>query len=50
MFQNLNANTKYIVSVSMRNAVGEGPPATVEVQTPPEPSGILTFLISCSYN
>ncbi|KAK6636659.1 hypothetical protein RUM43_010321 [Polyplax serrata] len=38
MFQNLNANSKYVVSISMRNAVGEGPAATAEVVTPPEAS------------
>lgn len=39
MFQNLNANSKYLVSVSMRNAEGEGPAAMAEITTPPEPLG-----------
>lgn len=39
MFQNLNANSKYVISISMRNAVGEGPTATAEISTFPEPSG-----------
>jgi len=42
MFQNLNANSKYLVSVSMRNSVGEGPAAIVEISTPPEPQGQFT--------
>lgn len=45
MFQNLNANSKYVVSISMRNAVGEGPAATAEVVTPPEASGELLLFV-----
>ena len=39
MFKNLLPNRNYTVSVSMRNGVGEGPPATTMVSTPPEPTG-----------
>jgi len=39
MFKNLLPNRNYTLSVSMRNGVGEGPPATTMVSTPPEPTG-----------
>ncbi|XP_011687300.1 PREDICTED: proto-oncogene tyrosine-protein kinase ROS isoform X2 [Wasmannia auropunctata] len=38
MFQNLQPNQNYSVSVTMRNGVGEGPPATVYISTTPEPT------------
>ncbi|XP_074098359.1 receptor protein-tyrosine kinase sevenless isoform X3 [Cotesia typhae] len=38
MFQNLKPNQNYSVSVSMRNAVGDGPPAVTYITTPPEPA------------
>ncbi|KAL0113614.1 hypothetical protein PUN28_012637 [Cardiocondyla obscurior] len=37
MFQNLEPNQNYSVSVTMRNGVGEGPPATIYISTTPEP-------------
>ncbi|PSN29529.1 hypothetical protein C0J52_27875 [Blattella germanica] len=37
MFKNLLPSRNYTVSVSMRNGVGEGPPATTLVSTLPEP-------------
>lgn len=37
MFQNLAPGREYEVSVSMRNAVGEGPRAYVRVSTPSLP-------------
>ncbi|XP_073955418.1 receptor protein-tyrosine kinase sevenless isoform X2 [Choristoneura fumiferana] len=40
MFQNLAAGREYEVSVAMRNAIGEGPPAKVRVSTPPSPSSV----------
>ena len=42
MFKNLLPNRNYTLSVSMRNGVGEGPPATTVVSTPPEPTGTRT--------
>lgn len=39
MFQNLEPNKNYTISVSMRNAVGDGPPAVIYITTPPEPAG-----------
>jgi hypothetical protein len=39
MFKNLLPDRNYTLSVSMRNGVGEGPPATNLVSTPPEPTG-----------
>lgn len=42
MFKNLLPNRNYTLSVSMRNGVGEGPPATTVVSTPPEPAGTRT--------
>lgn len=39
MFRNLEPNSEYVVSVSMRNAVGEGPAAKIVLSTPPEPNG-----------
>lgn len=39
MFQNLEPNKNYSVSVTMRNSVGEGPPATIYISTNPEPTG-----------
>jgi len=42
MFKNLLPNRNYTLSVSMRNGVGEGPPATTTVSTPPEPTGTKT--------
>lgn len=41
MFQNLEPNQNYSVSVTMRNGVGEGPPATIYISTTPEPIGML---------
>ncbi|XP_034935442.1 proto-oncogene tyrosine-protein kinase ROS isoform X2 [Chelonus insularis] len=38
MFQNLKPNQNYSVSVSMRNAIGDGPPAVIYITTPPEPT------------
>ncbi|XP_014608086.1 PREDICTED: proto-oncogene tyrosine-protein kinase ROS isoform X1 [Polistes canadensis] len=38
MFQNLKPNKTYSVSVTMRNSVGEGPPATIHISTNPEPT------------
>ncbi|RVE41944.1 hypothetical protein evm_013412 [Chilo suppressalis] len=38
MFQNLAPAREYEVSVTMRNAVGEGPRAIVRISTPPLPS------------
>ncbi|KYQ48889.1 Proto-oncogene tyrosine-protein kinase ROS [Trachymyrmex zeteki] len=38
MFQNLEPNQNYSVSVTMRNSVGEGPPATIYISTTPEPT------------
>ncbi|KAI4491041.1 hypothetical protein M0802_010458 [Mischocyttarus mexicanus] len=38
MFQNLQPNKTYSVSVTMRNSVGEGPPATIHISTNPEPT------------
>ncbi|XP_021913370.1 proto-oncogene tyrosine-protein kinase ROS isoform X3 [Zootermopsis nevadensis] len=38
MFKNLVPDRNYTLSVSMRNVVGEGPPATTLVSTPPEPT------------
>ncbi|XP_046814673.1 proto-oncogene tyrosine-protein kinase ROS isoform X2 [Vespa crabro] len=38
MFQNLEPNKNYSVSVTMRNSVGEGPPATIHISTNPEPT------------
>jgi proto-oncogene tyrosine-protein kinase ROS len=42
MFKNLLPDRNYTLSVSMRNGVGEGPPATTLVSTPPEPTGTRT--------
>lgn len=42
MFKNLQPDRNYTLSVSMRNGVGEGPPATTVVSTPPEPTGTMT--------
>lgn len=39
MFQNLKPNKNYSISVTMRNGVGEGPPAVTYVTTTPEPAG-----------
>lgn len=39
MFQNLEPNKNYSISVTMRNGVGEGPPAVTYVVTTPEPAG-----------
>ncbi|XP_023290821.1 proto-oncogene tyrosine-protein kinase ROS isoform X2 [Orussus abietinus] len=38
MFQNLEPNKNYSVSVTMRNGVGEGPPAVIYISTTPEPA------------
>ncbi|XP_043492014.1 proto-oncogene tyrosine-protein kinase ROS isoform X2 [Polistes fuscatus] len=38
MYQNLEPNKTYSVSVTMRNSVGEGPPATIHISTNPEPT------------
>lgn len=38
MFQNLAPAREYEVSVSMRNAIGEGPRAYVTISTPPLPT------------
>ncbi|KOC66937.1 Proto-oncogene tyrosine-protein kinase ROS [Habropoda laboriosa] len=38
MFQNLEPNKNYSISVTMRNGVGEGPPAVTHVVTTPEPA------------
>ncbi|XP_036141230.1 proto-oncogene tyrosine-protein kinase ROS isoform X3 [Monomorium pharaonis] len=38
MFQNLKPNQNYSVNVTMRNSVGEGPPATIYISTTPEPT------------
>ncbi|XP_060801498.1 proto-oncogene tyrosine-protein kinase ROS isoform X2 [Amyelois transitella] len=40
MFQNLAPAREYEVSVSMRNAAGEGPPTSVRVSTPPLPKSV----------
>ncbi|XP_014362622.2 proto-oncogene tyrosine-protein kinase ROS isoform X1 [Papilio machaon] len=40
MFQNLAPAREYEVSVSMRNAVGEGPRAYVRISTPPLPKSV----------
>ena len=45
MFQNLEPNKNYSVSVTMRNAEGEGPPAVIYISTSPEPAGNLNSLI-----
>ncbi|XP_011869660.1 PREDICTED: proto-oncogene tyrosine-protein kinase ROS isoform X2 [Vollenhovia emeryi] len=37
MFQNLEPSENYVISVTMRNGVGEGPPATINITMPPEP-------------
>lgn len=39
MFQNLESNKNYSISVTMRNGVGEGPPAVTYIMTTPEPAG-----------
>lgn len=41
MFRNLKSNQNYTVSVTMRNGVGEGPPAIIYISTTPEPIGTL---------
>ncbi|XP_014482097.1 PREDICTED: proto-oncogene tyrosine-protein kinase ROS isoform X2 [Dinoponera quadriceps] len=38
MFRNLKSNQNYNVSVTMRNGVGEGPPAIICISTMPEPT------------
>ncbi|XP_029680164.1 proto-oncogene tyrosine-protein kinase ROS-like isoform X3 [Formica exsecta] len=38
MFQNLEPNQNYSVSVTMRNGVGEGPPAIIYISTTREPT------------
>ncbi|XP_061926816.1 proto-oncogene tyrosine-protein kinase ROS isoform X9 [Apis cerana] len=38
MFQNLESNKNYSISVTMRNGVGEGPPAVTYIMTTPEPA------------
>ncbi|XP_076178506.1 receptor protein-tyrosine kinase sevenless isoform X1 [Ptiloglossa arizonensis] len=38
MFQNLDPNKNYSISVTMRNGVGEGPPAVIYITTTPEPA------------
>lgn len=38
MFQNLEPNKNYSISVTMRNGVGEGPPAVTYIMTTPEPA------------
>ncbi|KAG7201761.1 hypothetical protein KM043_004482 [Ampulex compressa] len=38
MFQNLEPNKNYSVSVTMRNGVGEGPSAIIYISTTPEPA------------
>ncbi|XP_032680151.1 proto-oncogene tyrosine-protein kinase ROS isoform X3 [Odontomachus brunneus] len=38
MFRNLKSNQNYTVSVTMRNGVGEGPPAIICISTTPEPA------------
>ncbi|CAD1471670.1 unnamed protein product, partial [Heterotrigona itama] len=48
MFQNLKPNKNYSISVTMRNGVGEGPPAVTYVTTTPEPAG--TFRRGADYN
>ena len=52
MFRNLEPNSEYVVSVSMRNAVGEGPAAQILVSTPPEPNGnhFYFFFINLLYD
>lgn len=41
MFQNLEPNQNYSVSVTMRNGVGEGPSAIINISTTREPTGAL---------
>lgn len=41
MFQNLKPNQNYSINVTMRNGVGEGPPAIVYIFTTREPTGTL---------
>ncbi|XP_025159700.1 proto-oncogene tyrosine-protein kinase ROS isoform X2 [Harpegnathos saltator] len=38
MFRNLKSKQNYTVSVTMRNGVGEGPPAIICISTTPEPT------------
>ncbi|XP_015585702.1 proto-oncogene tyrosine-protein kinase ROS isoform X3 [Cephus cinctus] len=38
MFQNLEPNKNYSINVTMRNGVGEGPPAIIYISTTPEPA------------
>ncbi|XP_066586207.1 proto-oncogene tyrosine-protein kinase ROS [Prorops nasuta] len=38
MFQNLEPNQNYSISVTMRNGVGEGPAAIIHISTSPEPA------------
>ncbi|XP_015429752.1 PREDICTED: proto-oncogene tyrosine-protein kinase ROS [Dufourea novaeangliae] len=38
MFQNLEPNKNYSISVTMRNEAGEGPPAVIYITTTPEPA------------
>lgn len=45
MFQNLEPNQNYSVSVTMRNGVGEGPPAIIYISTTREPTGTLRRVI-----
>lgn len=45
MFQNLEPNQNYSVSVTMRNGVGEGPPAIIYISTIREPTGTLRSVI-----
>jgi hypothetical protein len=37
MFEKLTPTTEYTISVTMRNAEGEGPPESVIVSTPDKP-------------
>lgn len=50
MFKNLKANQNYSISVTMRNGVGEGPPATIHISTTPEPTGTFQKIYIYSMN
>lgn len=51
MFQNLKPNQNYSVSVTMRNEVGEGPPAIIYISTTREPTGMLQkYICVCIYS
>lgn len=47
MFQNLEPNRNYTVSVSMRNSVGSGPSSQVPVSTPQQPLGLSNLKSFC---